>query len=72
MMALDAVGISVGTGSACSSGSLDPSHVLLAMGQTHSQAHAAIRISLSHMSTEQEIDAVVEKMPPLIARLRRE
>lgn len=70
MMALDAAGIAVGTGSACSSGSLDPSHVLLAMGQSHPQAHAAIRISLSQMTSEQDIERVIETLPRLITRLR--
>ncbi len=70
MMALDAEGIAVGTGSACSSGSLDPSHVLLAMGQSHPQAHTAIRISLSHTTTQQDIERVIETLPALIARLR--
>jgi cysteine desulfurase len=72
MMALDAEQIAVGTGSACSSGSLDPSHVLLAMGQSHEQAHAAIRISLSQRTTRKEISTLVEVLPPLIDRLRQE
>lgn len=70
MMALDAEGIAVGTGSACSSGSVDPSHVLLAMGQSHRQAHAAIRFSLGLTTTAQEIDRTLAILPPLIARLR--
>lgn len=72
MMALDAEQIAVGTGSACSSGSLDPSHVLLAMGQSHKQAHAAIRISLSQRTTKKETSTLIEVLPPIIERLRRE
>ena len=72
MMALDAEGIAVGTGSACSSGSVDPSHVLLAMGQSHRQAHAAIRFSLGTSTTSREIDHTLDILPALIARLRQE
>ena len=72
MMALDAEQIAVGTGSACSSGSLNPSHVLLAMGQSHKQAHAAIRISLSQGTTKKETATLIEVLPPIIERLRQE
>ncbi|MDA7866444.1 cysteine desulfurase [Verrucomicrobia bacterium] len=72
MMALDAEQIAVGTGSACSSGSLDPSHVLLAMGQSHKQAHAAIRISLSQGTTRRETATLIKVLPPIIERLRQE
>ena len=70
MLSLDAEGIAVGTGSACSSGSLDPSHVLLAMGQSHEQAHAAIRISLSPATSEEDIQSLCNKLPGIIDRLR--
>ena len=70
MMALDGSQIAVGTGSACSSGSLDPSHVLLAMGQSHQQAHAAIRISLSQATTKPEIARLTTVLPGIIDRLR--
>ena len=70
MLALDAEGIAVGTGAACSSGSLDPSHVLLAMGQSYEEAHAAIRISLSQNTSEEELQSLCHKLPPIIERLR--
>ena len=70
MRGLDAEGISVSTGSACSSGSLDPSHVLLAMGQSRAQAHAAVRFSLGCQTTRAEMDHVLEVLPGLIERLR--
>lgn len=70
MLALDAEGIAVGTGAACSSGSLDPSHVLLAMGQSYEEAHAAIRISLSQNTSEEELQSLCHKLPPIIEQLR--
>ncbi len=72
MMALDAEGIAVSTGSACSSGSLDPSHVLLAMGQTHEAAHSAIRISLGLTNTRREIETFIRTLAAILARLRAE
>jgi cysteine desulfurase len=63
-------GICASSGSACTSGSLEPSHVLRAMGVPFTAAHGSIRFSLSRYSTEEEIDFVVEKMPPIIKRLR--
>ena len=59
MMTLDAVGIAVSTGSACTSGALDPSHVLLAMGQTHEQAHAAVRFSFGKGNKAEDVERVV-------------
>lgn len=70
MMALDAKGIAVGTGSACTSGSIDPSHVLLAMGQDHVRAHAGVRFSLSRHTTTTEIDQVLTELPAIVHRLR--
>ncbi len=70
MMALDAAQIAVSTGSACSSGSLDPSHVLLAMGQSHPTAQAAIRISLGLDTTVDEIDRVIQTLPSIVQGLR--
>jgi|GEM_PF-6204387 len=58
------------SGSACTSGSLQPSHVLRAMGVPFTMAHGSIRFSLSIYTTEAEIDFVIEKFPPVIARLR--
>jgi cysteine desulfurase len=63
-------GICASSGSACTSGSLEPSHVLRAMGVPFTAAHGSIRFSLSRYTTAKEIDFVVEKMPPIIERLR--
>jgi cysteine desulfurase len=63
-------GICASSGSACTSGSLEPSHVLRAMGVPFTAAHGSIRYSLSRYNTEKEIDFVIEKMSPIIARLR--
>lgn len=63
-------GICASSGSACTSGSLEPSHVLRAMGVPFTAAHGSIRFSLSRYNTEKEIDFVIEKMPPIIDRLR--
>jgi cysteine desulfurase len=62
--------ICASSGSACTSGSLEPSHVLRAMGVPFTAAHGSIRFSLSRYTTEEEIDAVIEKTPPIIERLR--
>jgi cysteine desulfurase len=70
LLSLDAEGICASTGSACSSGSLEPSHVLLAMGLTPTTAQGCIRFSLSVYNTEEEIDFVLQKLPPIIERLR--
>jgi cysteine desulfurase len=66
MFALDQEGIAVSTGSACTAGSLDPSHVLLAMGQSHEHASSAIRFSLGRNNTEEEIDRVISLLPGLV------
>ena len=70
LLLMDAAGIAVSSGSACTSGSLDPSHVLLALGLTHETAHGSVRLTLSHETTEEDIDYVLEKFPPIVARLR--
>jgi cysteine desulfurase len=70
LMALDQEGICVSTGSACTSGSLDPSHVLMAVGLSHQKAHGSIRFSLGKMTTEKEIDYVLKVLPNIIKRLR--
>jgi cysteine desulfurase len=67
---LDLADICVSTGSACSSMSLEASHVLLAMGLSHEQAHASLRFSLGKWTREDEIDRVLEVLPPIVAKLR--
>jgi len=68
---LDAYGISSSTGSACSSHTLDPSHVLIALGLTPLEANSSIRLSLSKFTTEQEINKVLEVLPGIVKKLRK-
>jgi len=70
LLMMDEYGICASSGSACTSGSLEPSHVLRAMGVPFTAAHGSIRFSLSIYNTEEEIDFIIEKLPPIIARLR--
>ncbi|MDW7678476.1 MAG: cysteine desulfurase NifS [Bacillota bacterium] len=70
LLSLDMAGISASSGSACTSGSLDPSHVLLGIGLSHEIAHGSLRLSLGDMTTQEEVDYVVEKLPAIIQRLR--
>jgi cysteine desulfurase len=70
VISLDLKGVAVSTGSACSSGSLEPSHVLTAIGKTPDEAHGSLRFSLSSMNTEEEIDYVLEVLPGIVERLR--
>lgn len=70
LLMLDLNGIAASSGSACTSGSLDPSHVLLAMGLTHEVAHGSLRLTLSRYTTPEEIDYVLEILPPIIEKLR--
>jgi cysteine desulfurase len=67
---LDMEGIAVSTGSACASGSLEPSHVLRAMGIPPEDCHASIRFTLGKFTTATEIDRVIEAVPPIVKRLR--
>ncbi|MGD8725320.1 MAG: cysteine desulfurase NifS [Desulfobacterales bacterium] len=64
-------GICASSGSACTSGSLEPSHVLRAMGVPYTAAHGSIRFSLSRYNTEDEIDVIIDTLPPIIERLRK-
>ena len=70
LLMLDAKGICASSGSACTSGSLDPSHVLLAIGLPHEKAHGSLRISLGYQNTEEEVDKLLELLPPIVQRLR--
>lgn len=70
LLNLDMKGIAASSGSACTSGSLDPSHVLLAMGMTHETAHGSLRISLGRMNTKEDIAYILEILPEVIERLR--
>jgi len=70
LLMLDRFGICASSGSACTSGSLEPSHVLRAMGVPFTAAHGSIRYSLSRYNTEDEVDFTIEKMPQIIERLR--
>ncbi|MBE3572014.1 MAG: cysteine desulfurase NifS [Moorella humiferrea] len=70
LLSLDMKGICASSGSACTSGSLDPSHVLLAMGIPHEVAHGSVRMTLGRGNTEADIDYVLEVMPEIVARLR--
>ncbi len=71
VIALDLKGIACSTGAACSSGALEPSHVLMALGLAPEDARATLRLSLGHQTTEAEIDFALETIPPVIERLRQ-
>ena len=70
LLMLDDKGIAASSGSACTSGSLDPSHVLLALGRPHEVAHGSLRLSLSGSNTEAEVDYILSVLPDIIAYLR--
>ena len=70
LLMLDMQGISASSGSACTSGSLDPSHVLLAIGRVHDVAHGSLRLSLSHYNNEEEIDHILKAVPEVVQLLR--
>ena len=70
MIMLDMEGIAASSGSACTSGSLDPSHVLLAIGLPHEIAHGSLRMTLSDETTKEDLDFTVEKIKAIVERLR--
>lgn len=70
LLMLDINGIAASSGSACTSGSLDPSHVLLAMGIPHEIAHGSLRLTLSGMTTDEEVDYVLDTLPRIVSKLR--
>jgi len=70
LLLLDARGISASSGSACTSGSLDPSHVLMAMGIPHELAHGSLRLTFGKHTTKEDLDKLIDVLPPIIERLR--
>ena len=70
LLSLDMVGICASSGSACTSGSLDPSHVLLSLGLPHEVAHGSLRLSISEDTTDEDIDYILENVPVIVERLR--
>lgn len=70
LLLLDMAGIAASTGSACSTASLEPSHVLLSIGLPHEKAHGSLRLTLSHENTDEDVDYILEKLPPIVQRLR--
>lgn len=70
LLKLDAVGICASSGSACTSGSLDPSHVLMAIGLRHEVAHGSLRLSISEQTTDEDIDYLLQQIPPVVEQLR--
>ena len=70
LLLMDAAGIGVSSGSACTSGSLEPSYVLLALGLDHPTAHGSVRMTLSKDTNDEDIDYVLEKFPPIVEKLR--
>lgn len=70
LLQLDAQGIMVSSGSACASGSLEPSHVIMALGLNAEEAHGSIRVSLGRENTQAEVDAFLEAFPPIVEKLR--
>lgn len=70
LLLLDMVGVCASSGSACTSGSLDPSHVLLALGLPHEEAHGSLRLSLGLYTTDSDIEFLLEKLPPIVQKMR--
>ena len=71
LLLLNKAGIAASSGSACTSGSLEPSHVMRAMGIPYTAAHGTVRFSLSRYNTMEEIERVIEAVPPIVAQLRK-
>lgn len=71
LLMLDMYGIAASSGSACTSGSLDPSHVLLAIGLPHETAHGSLRLSINDENTDEEIDYILECLPEIVGKLRK-
>jgi cysteine desulfurase len=69
LLMLDEIGICASSGSACSTGAIEPSHVLKAMGLSGSQSQGSVRFSLSRFTTEDEVDCVIKELPPIVRRL---
>lgn len=70
ILMLDSAGISASSGSACSSASLDPSHVLMAIGLKHEVAHGSVRLSINECTCDDDIDYIIDTLPPLVEKLR--
>ena len=70
LLLLDAHGVCASSGSACTSGSLDPSHVLLAIGRVHDVAHGSLRLSLCEYNTDEEVDHILKVVPEVVQYLR--
>ena len=70
LLLLDEMGICASSGSACTSGSLDPSHVLLAIGRIHDIAHGSLRLTFCETNTEEEADYIIKCVPEVVERLR--
>ena len=71
LLALDMMGVAASAGSACTTGNSEPSHVLLAMGQTEERARSSIRFSLGRTTTEEDIDEVIDIIAETVDRVRR-
>ncbi|KAB3537332.1 cysteine desulfurase NifS [Alkaliphilus pronyensis] len=71
LLSLDMVGIACSSGSACTSGSLDPSHVLMSIGLTHELAHGSLRLTIGDFTTEEDIEYVINQLPPIVEKLRQ-
>jgi cysteine desulfurase len=70
ILSMDMKGMAVSSGSACTSGSLDPSHVLMAMGMTHTTAHGSLRMTLGKSTTDEDVDYVITELKPIVDKLR--